>query len=130
MVSNLLTDRACRNAKPKERPYKKADGDGMYLEVMPNGSKYWRMKYRYNGKEKRLAIGVFDDVSLDEAREKRTEARKTLAFGTDPSFAKQEKRRKIMLDAENSFEAVARKWLEGHKEGLTEKTAAVITNCL
>lgn len=123
MVSNLLTDRACRNAQPKERPYKKADGDGMYLEVMPNGSKYWRMKYRHHGKEKRLAIGVFPEVGVNEARDKRLAARKMLASGTDPSFVKQEKRRMAALNAGNTFEVVAREWLEGYKEKLTEKTA-------
>jgi hypothetical protein len=74
-----LTDAAVRKAKPETKPYKMADGGGMYLEVMPNGSKYWRMKYRHSGKEKRLAFGVYPDVPLTLARERRENARKLLA---------------------------------------------------
>ncbi|MDD5395588.1 MAG: Arm DNA-binding domain-containing protein [Thiothrix sp.] len=59
-----LSDTAVRKAKPQAKPYKMADGGGMYLEVMPNGSKYWRLKYRYGGKEKRLALGVYPDITL------------------------------------------------------------------
>ena len=63
-----LTEVAIKKAKPEEKPYKMADGGGMYLEVMPTGSKYWRLKYRFGGKEKRLAFGVYPDVSLAQAR--------------------------------------------------------------
>jgi hypothetical protein len=83
-----LTDVACRTAKPGSKSRKIADGGGLYLEVMPSGSKYWRLKYRYAGKEKRLAIGVYPEVTLGEARDKRDEARKLLSAGTDPSEAK------------------------------------------
>ena len=69
---------------------KLADGYGMYLEVMPNGAKYWRLKYRFSGKEKRLALGVYPEVSLAEARERRDEARKRLSAGIDPALAKKE----------------------------------------
>lgn len=106
-----LNDAVCRNAKPKERSYKLADERGMYLEVMPNGSKYWRMKYRAGGKEKRLALGVYPEVSLAEARAKRDEARKLVADGGDPSAAKQEAKRARAIAAANSFEAIAREWL-------------------
>ena len=64
-----LTVKQCQNAKPTEKPYKLADGKGMYLEVAPSGSKYWRLKYRFAGKEKRLALGVFPEVELSEARD-------------------------------------------------------------
>ena len=74
-----LTDVKVKTAKPKEKPYKLADGGGMYLLINANGSKYWRMKYRFAGKEKMLSIGVYPDVSLADAREKRNEARKILA---------------------------------------------------
>jgi hypothetical protein len=60
-----LTNTACNNAKPKEKPYKLSDSEGMYLEIMPNGSKYWRLKYRHLGKEKRLALGVYPEVGLN-----------------------------------------------------------------
>lgn len=82
-----LTDVACKKAQPDAKPYKMADGNGMYLEVMPNGSRYWRLKYRFGGKEKRLALGVYPEITLADAREKRADARKLLASGVDPSSA-------------------------------------------
>ena len=78
-----LTASACKNARPKAKAYKRSDGGGLYLEVMPNGSRYWRLKYRFGGKEKRLAFGVYPETSLVEAREKREMARKLLTAGTD-----------------------------------------------
>ena len=83
----MLTDSKIRQSKPREKPYKLADGGGMYLEVMPNWSKYWRLKYRYGGKEKRLALGVYPGVSLKKAREKRSDARELLDDGIDPGEA-------------------------------------------
>lgn len=81
----MLTDAACKNAKPKDKSYRLADEKGLYLEVMPNGSKYLRMKYRFDGKEKRLAFGVYPEVGLKDARDKRDAGRKLLADGIDPS---------------------------------------------
>lgn len=105
-----LTDKACKNAQPQEKPYKKADGAGLYLQVMPNGSKYWRLKYRYLGKEKVLALGVYDQMSLLEAREARDRAQKLVKAGQDPSQQKRLEKLQRAQDAENSFEAVAREW--------------------
>lgn len=105
-----LTDAACKNAKPKEKSYKLSDGNGMYLLVQPNGSKYWRKKYRIAGKEKLLSIGVYPEVSLIEARNSCLEARKLLKQGKDPSYAKKEIKRQNILKAENNFEAIAREW--------------------
>lgn len=105
-----LTDSACKNAKPDAKPRKIADGGGLYLEIMPNGSKYWRLKYRFAGKEKRLAFGVYPEVSLAEAREKREKARKQIASQIDPSQAKREEKLQILLKAETSFEVIAREW--------------------
>lgn len=107
-----LTDIKCKAAKPGAKPQKLTDGHGMYLEVMPNGSKYWRLKYRFLGKEKRLALGVYPEVSLGEAREKRDQARKLLAAGVDPLTVKKEQKRLAILNSENTFEAVAREWHE------------------
>ncbi len=76
-----LTDKAAKAAAPKDKPYKLSDDKGMYLEVMPSGSKYWRLKYRIAGKEKRLSIGVYPEVSLKRAREAREEARLLIAQG-------------------------------------------------
>ncbi|MDX9689630.1 MAG: Arm DNA-binding domain-containing protein [Alphaproteobacteria bacterium] len=94
-----LTNTACKNAQPKERAYKLADGGGLYLEVMPNGSRYWRLKYRFVGKEKRLALGVYPEVTLAEAREKRDAARKLLSQDIDPGQAKQERKRQAAINA-------------------------------
>jgi len=115
-----LTDPAVRNAKPgfkptgeaTDKPYRLADGAGMYLEIYPNDSRYWRLKYRFAGKEKRLALGVYPEVSLKEARKRRDEARKLLDNGLDPSQARQAERRARKLSADSSFEAVAREWYE------------------
>ncbi len=110
-----------RNAKPKEKPYKLADTEGMYLYIQPNGRKYWRFKYRFSGKEKTLALGVYPDVSLAEAREKRAQARKLLATKNDPSQVKKEQKRQAVIRDKNNFEAVAREWHESRKFGWTER---------
>ncbi len=106
-----LTDPAARKAKPKSKPYKKADGGGLFLLVQPNGSKYWRLKYRFAGKEKTLALGIYPDVTLADARERREAARKLLANDTDPSAVKQAQKAAGLALAENSFEIVGREWL-------------------
>ncbi|CAI1953313.1 Putative prophage CPS-53 integrase [Serratia fonticola] len=105
-----LTDIKVKTAKPMEKAYKLADGGGMYLLVKPNGSKYWRLKYRFAGKEKMLSIGVYPDVSLADAREKRKEARKTLASGGDPGEVKKAEKLSQKLSIANTFEAIAREW--------------------
>jgi len=107
-----LTAPAVSNANPAEKPYKLADGGGMYLEVMPNGSKYWRLKYRFAGKEKRLALGVYPKMSLADARKEREKAKDFLKDGKDPSEEMSKKALKAanMTIAENSFESVAREW--------------------
>lgn len=95
-----LTDIKVKTAKPKDKPYKLADGGGMYLLINTNGSKYWRMKYRFAGKEKMLSIGVYPDVTLADAREKRSEARKLLAAGGDPGEAKKEEKNRAANESE------------------------------
>ncbi|MCU7839656.1 MAG: tyrosine-type recombinase/integrase [Candidatus Thiodiazotropha sp. (ex Troendleina suluensis)] len=103
-----LTDTAVRNAKYKEKDRKLFDGGGLFLLVKPNGARYWRLKYRFHGKEKLLALGVYPDVSLKSARDKRDDARKLIANGIDPSEAR--KAEKAARNNENSFEAIAREW--------------------
>lgn len=115
-----LTDAKVRAAKPLDKSYKLTDGDGMHLMVHINGSKYWRLQYRFGGKQKMLALGVYPDISLAEAREKRDAARKLIANGFDPS----EKRKEVKEEQQkefNTFEKVARdwhatnqRWSEGH----------------
>ncbi|HAV1826488.1 tyrosine-type recombinase/integrase [Enterobacter hormaechei] len=105
-----LNARQVDAAKPREKAYKLADGAGLYLEVVPSGSRYWRMKYRFNGKEKRIAFGVYPAVSLAQARALRDEAKKKLAEGIDPSFAKKEEKLVRDVQLNNTFQAVALEW--------------------
>jgi integrase len=105
-----LTDTAIKNAKPTDKPVRMFDGGGLYLEVAPAGGKWWRLKYRFGGKEKRISLGVYPEVSLATARRKRDEAREKLAAGVDPSDVKKAEKRTARLNAENSFEAIAREW--------------------
>ncbi|HEM7801761.1 tyrosine-type recombinase/integrase [Burkholderia cenocepacia] len=105
-----LTDTAIKNAKPADKPVRLFDGGGLYLEVAPSGGKWWRLKYRFGGKEKRISLGVYPDVPLKEARERRDKARALLEAGADPGEAKKAEKRAAQLSTENSFEAVAREW--------------------
>jgi len=107
----VLTDTTVRNAKPRTKPFRLFDSGGMYLEISPTGGKWWRLKYRYLGKEKRLSLGVYPNVSLKVGRERRDEARKLLAEGIDPSQHRQAIRSAKVERAANSFEVVAREWL-------------------
>ena len=105
-----LTDITIRNAKFKDKPQKLSDSGGLYLYVHPNGSKYWRLKYRFLGKEKTLAFGIYPQITLSEARERRDEAKKLLANGRDPGEVKQAQKIHAKQEAANTFEAVAREW--------------------
>lgn len=109
----IRTDVDVRNAKPEDAPYKRRDGEGggMYLLVKPDGSKYWRLKYRFAGKEKLLALGVYPDTTLKAARTKRQQAREQLANGTDPGQAKQNAKYAARQSAENTFKTVALEWV-------------------
>ena len=112
-----LTDPKIRNAKAKDKSYRLTDSGGMYLEVMPNGSKYWRWKYRFDGKEKRLALGVYPEVTLAAARLKRDTQRKLLKEqGSDPLQARREDKIASKIRAGNTFEAVARLWWDHWKD--------------
>jgi len=106
----VLSDVKVRNAKPTDRAFRLWDSGGLYLEVTPAGGKLWRLKYRFQGKEKLLALGKVGVVSLREARESRDESKKLLARGIDPSVVRQQAKRDASLRAANSFEAVAREW--------------------
>lgn len=106
-----LTDLQAKNAKPKDKPYKLADGGGLYLEIMPKGSKLWRMKFiQASGKESRLAFGSYPEISLSQAREQRTAARKLKANDIDPGQAKKDKTRLVAEKAAQTFEKLAREW--------------------
>ncbi|WP_234246025.1 tyrosine-type recombinase/integrase [Klebsiella pneumoniae] len=103
-----LTDIKVRTTKPSDKPFKLTDGQGMHLLINPNGSKYWRLQYRFGGKQKVLALGVYPMVSLGEARRKRDEAKKLVSDGIDPSEKK--KADKVEQSEALTFEAVARDW--------------------
>lgn len=103
-----LTDIKVRTTKPSDKPFKLTDGQGMHLLINPNGSKYWRLQYRFDGKQKVLALGVYPMVSLGEARRKRDEAKKLVSDGIDPSEKK--KADKTEQSEALTFEAVARDW--------------------
>lgn len=119
----LLTDKAVKNAKPKEKSYRLKDGDGLFLQVEPIGSRYWRLRYFFNGKEKMLALGTYPEVTLAEARAKRLDARKQLQNGIDPSAQKKENKRIAALNASNTFQAIALEWLEANKSRWIESHA-------
>lgn len=129
-----LTNIQCKNAKPKEKPYKMAAGRGLYLEIMPNGSKYWRMKYRIKAdgklKEKRIAFGVYPETSLKEADKKCTEARKLLDQDLDPSAVRKETRHTREQDNANSFETLGRRWHDTFKDKWTPRHAKTVINRL
>tara|TARA_B100000686_G_scaffold315138_1_gene361783 strand:+ start:535 stop:1725 length:1191 start_codon:yes stop_codon:yes gene_type:complete len=123
-----LTVKQCDNEKPGLRTRKVFDGRGLFLEIRPNGAKYWRMKYRYGGKEKLMALGVYPEVSLKDAREKCLEARRELDNGQDPMQSKKEQKRQIKENAENSFEVIAREWHDNKKGSWTERHAKTVLN--
>jgi len=125
-----LTNIEVKNAKPKAKPYKLSDGGGLFLLVQPTGSKWWRYKYRYAGKEKLLALGVYPEVSLADARDRHLEARRFLSEGNDPNEVKKEAKRLIILNTENSFEAVAREWHENRSHMWSPRHTSQIMKCL
>ena len=125
-----LTELQVLKAKPADQPYRLADGKGLYLQVMPNGSRYWRMKYRFDGKEKVASFGVYPEISLADARKACLSARQHLTAGTDPSAQKKEIKRARALEAASSFEMVAREWFESQKDGWTEVYANKVINSL
>jgi integrase len=117
----MLTDKAIKALKPKQKPYKAADGLGLYLSVQPNGSRLWRFKYRYAGKEKLAALGAYPEIGLADARARRDELRRLHANGVDPVAHNRIEREAKALAAENSLEAVAREWFQKMSPGWVEK---------
>lgn len=108
-----LTDAKLRTLTEPGRYW---DGGGLYLEVSPGGGRYWRLKYRHAGREKRLALGVYPTVSLKEARDRREAARKVIGRGDDPGYLRRAEKERATKEAAETFEAIAREWL-GHQSG-------------
>jgi len=115
-----LTDVAIRNAKPADKPVKMTDGGGLYLLLATNGSKWWRLDYRFAGKRKTLSMGVYPDVGLKDARERRDAARKQLADGIDPGANRKAQKAATTERAANSFEIICREWLENKRSNIEE----------
>lgn len=127
-----LSDTAIRTAKPTDKPYKLSDEKGLFLLVTANGSKYWRLKYRFNGKENLLSFGTYPDTSLKDARGRREDARKLLANGIDPGENRKATKAAKVGRSANSFEVICREWLEQRKDTVepaqTAKTLARMEN--
>ncbi|MFY9288701.1 MAG: integrase arm-type DNA-binding domain-containing protein [Alphaproteobacteria bacterium] len=112
----MLTTKQIDNAKPSKKLYRIFDALGLYVEIHPNGSKYWRLKYQFFGKERRLALGKYPEISLLVAREKREQARKLLADKIDPGTTKADRKNVARLKVATTFELVAREWHANHKD--------------
>jgi integrase len=121
-----LTDVKCRTAKGQSNPRKLSDGGGLHLLVNADGAKYWRLAYRWHGKQRTLALGVYPAVGLMEARAARDDAKRSLATNVDPSQVKRERKRAARVATGNTFEAVAREWHENWKNARTPYYAGQI----
>ena len=122
-----LSDKVCKNSKPLDAPSKSprklADGHGLYLWVMPSGAKYWRFTYRINNKQKTQAFGVYPEISLKQAREKRADARKLVSQGKDPALEKKKQKALHQKNNTNTFEAIAREWHTTNKSKWSQRYA-------
>jgi integrase len=116
-----LTDTRVRNAKPKATAYKLSDGGGMYLLVTPRGARYWRLDYRFAGKRRTLALGVYPIVTLSDARTHREQVRRLLGQNIDPSVDKKVTKHAAKLANDNTFEAVAREWIANQRNRLSQR---------
>lgn len=120
-----ISDTAVKAAKPRDKDYKLSDEKGLFLLVTKAGKKYWRLKYRFAGKEKLLALGVYPETTLAEARRARDNARTLLAQGIDPSEEKKAQKAALLLASENSFEAVSKQWFDTKGPKATSTRARV-----
>lgn len=121
-----LTDVAIRNSKPGDKPIRLSDGAGLYLLLMPNGSRWWRMDYRFEGTRKTLSMGVYPDITLKDARARRDDARKLVANGIDPSENRKAQKAARADSVANSFEVVAREWFAKFAPSWVESHASRI----
>jgi integrase len=112
-----LADTGIKKAKPQQRPYSMSDGGGLYLWITPAGGKLWRWSYRYEGREKLMSLGKYPDVSLAQARERHSEARKLLAEGVDPMAQRKAAKTAEKAAVENSFQSITAQWLEHWQDG-------------
>lgn len=125
-----LTAMAIQRSRPQSRPIKISDGGGLYILVEPTGAKYWRLAYRFSGKQKVLALGVYPAVSLAEARKRRENARELLARSIDPAVERKQEKRLATFTAQNTFEAIAREWWDAKRGGWSESHASAVKSRL
>lgn len=125
-----LFDRQCQAAKPKLKPYKLSDFEGLYLEVMPSGSKYWRLKYRLQGKEKRISLGIYPTVSLTAAREKKLKIKDELRSGVNPLLSRLENEQTAAFASSQTFESIAREWHDKQIETWNPRYAQTVLHRL
>jgi integrase len=128
MAVGKLSDVAIKSAKPKDKPYRVSDGGGMFLEVTPAGAKYWRLAYRFGGRQKLLALGVYPTVALRQARESRDAARRQLASGIDPG--EERKAEKAKRAGSDTFDSVAGEWVGKNAAHWSSQHAALTRNIL
>ncbi|CAG4907405.1 tyrosine-type recombinase/integrase [Paraburkholderia gardini] len=121
-----LADTTIRSTKPGAKPRKLFDGGGLFLLVAPTGGKLWRLKYRFDGKEKLLALGAYPEVSLKDARERRDDARKQLAKGADPGATRKAEKASKVGRAADSFEVIAREWFAKFKPAWAESHSSKV----
>lgn len=128
-----LSDLQVKNAKPKETDYKLSDGYGLHLLITPTGGKLWRFQYRFDNKQKILALGAYPSVTLSDARQRREDARKLLANNADPSAIRKAQKETVQVQAENdsnTFEKIAKEWLAKNSPQWSESHIATITSRL
>ncbi len=125
-----LSELSIRSAKPREKAYKLSDGGGLYLLINTDGGKYWRLKYRFAGKEKLLSLGVYPKVRGAEAREKRDDAKRLLKAGSDPSQVRQAQKRAVAIATSNTFEAIGLEWIEQQRNRWTVDHASRVKSSL
>ena len=135
--TNQLTELSIKQAKTKEKQYKLTDGEGMYLRVYPNGSKYWQLQYWFDGKQKILSFGVWPNISLKEARDKRFAAKKLIKEGIDPNDEKKERlevqsseREKEKIRKISTFQIVAHEWFSRQSTQWTERHSIGVLSSL
>lgn len=121
-----LTELTIRNAKAGSKPYKLSDSGGLFLHVAPSGGKWWRYKYRYQGKEKLVSLGTYPETSLKEARRKHEDARRLLSAGVDPSQNRKAQKAAAISDLGDTFEVIAREWYEKNKHQWAESHSSKI----
>jgi hypothetical protein len=126
----MLTDITCKTAPSRDKIYVITDEKGLCLEIYPNGSRYWRLYYRYGGKKKRIALGIYPEISLKEAREKREESRKVIRDGNDPAQIRKKQKIETKENVVNTFENIAREWFKKNKDAMAERHAFYVTRRL